>query len=159
MKPAFLAAGAALAWFAAPAAAQTAPEPKVNQLIVYGDDPCPASTDEEITVCVKLPETERYRIPEPLRGLDEPQAQSWTNRAIELSYEGRTGVGSCTPVGPGGFIGCFNQLARQAAAERRERASPGWAALVEEARRERLGRIDAESEAIEQEQREREQPR
>lgn len=156
-----LAIAVAAAGQGAPATAPAAAEPKVNQLIVYGEDVCPPSTDDEIIVCLKLPESERYRIPESLRGLDSPQAQSWVNRAIELSYVGRTGVGSCTPVGPGGFIGCFNQLAQQAVAERRGQEQGGWNLLIEKARQERLGRIDAEAEAIEQEQRERErnQPR
>jgi hypothetical protein len=58
---------------------------RINQLIVYGDDPCPASTSEEITVCARKPEGERYRIPENLR--DDPldrRNETWTARATEL---------------------------------------------------------------------------
>ncbi|MGZ8329353.1 MAG: hypothetical protein ACXWUV_17795, partial [Allosphingosinicella sp.] len=71
MKALLLAAGALLA--AAPAAAQApaAPrsaEPKISTMIIYGDDPCPPSTDDTIVVCARKPDKERYRIPEALRG-------------------------------------------------------------------------------------------
>ena len=153
MKIALLAAAAAAGLSAAPAFAQAAAgsdDVRVNQLIVYGEDDCPKSNDEEIIVCARRPEADRYRIPENLRTREGPASRSWTDRAIELSYEGRTGIGSCTPVGPGGGIGCFNQLVDQARAERRD--GENWTGLVEQARRERLERIDAESEAIEREQ-------
>lgn len=159
MKLSLLVAGAALAAIAAPASAQdVAPsrpgsEPRINQLIVYGDDPCPTSTEEDIVVCARKPEADRYRIPENLRGdPNDPKNESWVNRATELQYVGRTGIGSCSTVGPGGSIGCFEQLVRQARAERESRDSVNWNRLIEEARQERLSRIDAESEAIEREQ-------
>ena len=131
----------------APEAALAAPtgnvdDIPVNQLIVYGDDPCP-STEEEITICVRLTEDDRYRIPENLRNdPNNPANQSWTNRAIELSYVGRTGIGSCTPVGPGGTSGCFNQIVQQARAERAGGEQVNWNRLIEEARQERLSQID-----------------
>jgi hypothetical protein len=138
--PAFAAAAA----FAAPAGAQTEPgTEKVNQVIVYGDDPCPQSTDEEINVCVKFPESERFRIPKDIRDLPDPANRSWGARAVEMQYVGRSGIGSCSPTGPGGMVGCFNQLADQARAERRQ--SGEWARLVEDARRERQERIDKEA--------------
>jgi hypothetical protein len=164
MKPLLApAALAALFALAAPASAQTAAaagpaapaaaQERVNQLIVYGNDPCPQSTDEEIIVCARRPESDRYRIPEDLRGNpNDPGNQAWTNRATELQYVGRAGTGSCSPVGPGGMTGCYSDMVRAA---RNERAgSPGatWEALIEEARRERLGRIDADAAAIEEEQ-------
>jgi hypothetical protein len=125
---------------------------RVNQLIVYGDDPCPPSTDEEIIVCARLPEDDRYRIPPSLRSdPNDPASQSWTNRAIELSYVGRSGIGSCSPSGAGGMIGCQAELIRQARAERRGAAEVNWNQLIEQARRERLERIDADAAAIEAE--------
>ena len=143
----------------APEAAQAAPSPSpatnvddipVNQLIVYGDDACP-STEEEITICVRLTEDDRYRIPENLRNNpNDPANQSWTNRAIELSYVGRTGIGSCTPVGPGGTAGCFNQIVQQARAERAGSEQVNWNRLIEEARQERLNQIDAAARAEEE---------
>jgi hypothetical protein len=124
---------------------------RVNQLIIYGDDTCPPSTDEQINVCAKLPEADRYRIPPNLRGLDDPRSNSWYNRAIELSYVGRTGTDSCSPVGAGGHTGCFNQLVAQARAERAGRDEVNWNRLIEEARQERLSRIDEEAEQVERE--------
>jgi hypothetical protein len=133
------------------AAAASGPEDvRVNQLIIYGDETCPPSTDEEIVVCARKPESERFRIPENLRdNPNDPRSNSWSNKAIELSYVGRTGIGSCTPTGPGGSIGCFNQLIDQARAERAGRDEVNWDRLIDEARQERLGRIDAEAEAVE----------
>ena len=69
MRPTTLAAIAA-AFLAAPAAAQApaAAEEKISQVIVYGNDPCPSGGADEIVVCARKPEGERYRIPERLRG-------------------------------------------------------------------------------------------
>jgi hypothetical protein len=130
-------------------AAQAAPvyptvEPRVNQLIIYGDDPCPQSTNDEIIVCARLPENDRYRIPPNVRAdPDDPARQSWANRALELSYLGRTGTDSCSPTGPGGFTGCFNQIVSQARAERRG-SDVNWNRMIEEAREERMRRIGEE---------------
>ena len=136
----------------APTAVAALPEDlRINQLIIYGDETCPASTDEQINVCAKLPESDRYRIPENLRTSQDPESNSWYNRAIELSYVGRSGIGSCSTTGPGGMIGCFNQLVSQATAERAGRDEVSWNRLIEEARQERLSRIDAEAEAVEAE--------
>jgi len=125
---------------------------RVNQLIVYGNDACPASSDDEIIVCVKRPENDRYRIPAPLRDTPGPASNSWANRATELQYVGRGGTGSCSPDGPGGATGCLVQFINQARAERRGGNEVNWAALIEQARQERLGRIDEDSEEIEREQ-------
>src|SRR3546814_6284073 len=65
---------------------------KINQLIVYGDDPCPESNADQITVCARKGENERFRIPEALR--EDPNApgnESWTNRAVAMEYVGRSG--------------------------------------------------------------------
>ncbi|MGE0179186.1 MAG: hypothetical protein AB7O91_05145 [Sphingomonas sp.] len=128
------------------AAAQSArsdEEVPVNQVIVYGDDACPASTDEVINVCARLPEQERFRIPPNLRSdPNDPAGQSWSNRATELSYVGATGTGSCSTTGGSGFTGCFNQIVQQARAERRGGDQVNWNALIEQARQERLRRID-----------------
>lgn len=173
MKPLLFAAGALLA-FAAPVLAQvpgvppgaptgptaptSAPSPgagtavagpddlRVNQLIVYGNDPCPQSTEEQITVCARRPEGDRFRIPENLRTTNDPESNSWTNRAIELSYVGRGGTDSCSPTGAGGFTGCLNQLISTARAERSARDEVNWNRLIEQARQERLGRIDVQAE-------------
>ena len=139
--------------FAQSAAAGAAPgDARVNQLIVYGDDPCPPSTDDQINVCVKLDERERFRIPENLRdNPNDPINQAWGERAVALQYVGRSGIGSCSPTGPGGMIGCYNELVRQARAERAGRDSVNWNRLIEEARQERLSKIDEQAAAEEEE--------
>lgn len=126
---------------------------RVNQLIIYGDDPCPQSQDpNEVTVCARLEENDRFRVPPNLReNPNDPASRSWAGRAIELSYVGRTGTESCSTVGGGGFTGCFNQLAQQARAERRDNDDVNWARMIEEARQARLSRIDAAAAAEEAE--------
>ena len=112
--------GASLAVPVAPAAAQTT---KVAEIIVYGTDPCPRSTDDEIVVCRRVGEEERFRIPEKLRqGGSLQSRQAWAVRAKTLETVGRTGIMSCSPVGPAGHTGCLDQLIDQAFAEREEQA-------------------------------------
>ena len=95
----------------------------MSEIVVYGTDPCPRSTDDEVVVCARKPEAERYRIPERYRqGGSRQSRQSWANRAIAFETYGRTGINSCSPVGPGGFTGCTQQLINQAFKERREEA-------------------------------------
>lgn len=128
-------------------------DPRVNQLIIYGEDPCPQSTNDEIIVCARLPEGDRYRIPPNLReDPDAPANQSWATRAVELSYVGASGIGSCSTAGAGGSIGCFNQIVQQARAERANRPGVNWEALIQEAREERMRRItEAEAQDAEDE--------
>jgi hypothetical protein len=126
---------------------------RVNQLIIYGDDPCPESTDpNEVTVCARLPDSDRYRVPPNLReNPNDPASNSWANRATELSYVGRTGTDSCSTVGGGGFTGCFNQIVNQARAERRAAGSDiNWTRMVEEARARRNQRIEEEAQQAEE---------
>ncbi len=121
---------------------------------VYGDDPCPAASKDpdEIVICAKLPDNERYRIPKELR--DDPLApenQAWANRARALETVGASGINTCSTVGTGGFTGCFTKLAREAREERRTMmGSATWADAVEAERAKRLGNLDADSEVIEQ---------
>ena len=109
------AAGLALALGAAPSAGQAQAGETISEIIVYGDDPCPRSTDDEVVVCARKPERERYRIPERLReGGPRQSRQAWANRARALETVGRTGINSCSPVGPAGFTGCLEQVINQA---------------------------------------------
>ena len=102
-----------------PAAAQT----NIAEIVVYGADPCPRSTDDAVVVCARRPESERYRIPEKYRPSGPPQAsQSWTNKAKALETVGSTGTFSCSPVGPGGYTGCLTQVINQARNERRDQS-------------------------------------
>jgi len=110
-----------LAALSAPAAAQSA---RVSEIIVYGNDPCPRSTDDEVVVCARKPETERYRIPERFRtGGPRQTREAWANKARALETVGATGINSCSPVGPAGFTGCLTQVIRQARAEANEAAA------------------------------------
>ncbi|HEX8365596.1 MAG TPA: hypothetical protein VF603_09980 [Allosphingosinicella sp.] len=115
-----LAAGTGLAASVAVAQQTAGPNQRVSQIIVYGDDPCPASNAEEIVVCARRPEDDRYRIPEPLRGNSQvSDNQSWAANARSLEYVGRGGIQSCSTVGPGGFTGCWAEMMRQAREDRR----------------------------------------
>ena len=90
-------------------------------VIVYGTDPCPRSTDDDVVVCARRPEAERFRIPEVLRETGTlQQRQSWTKQAEALSTVGAVGTGSCTAVGPGGASGCAQQEINRAFRERGE---------------------------------------
>ncbi len=104
-----------------PSAPALAQQTRVSEIIVYGTDPCPRSTDDEIVVCARKPETERYRIPEALRqGGSLQSRQAWAARAKQFETVGRTGINSCSPVGPGGWTGCTEQLINQAFNDREE---------------------------------------
>lgn len=148
--PAFAQAGPAQPADQAPAGG--AQSERVNLVIVYGDDPCPQSQGSDIVVCARKGEEERYRIPEPLRGdPNQPSNQAWGERVRSMEYIGRSGTESCSATGPGGWTGCFGQLARLAKAERQQADNASWKDLVEAERARRLSTIDAESEAIEAE--------
>jgi phosphoribosylformylglycinamidine (FGAM) synthase-like enzyme len=116
-------AAAALVLAPAPAGAQGAQQEKVRRLVVYGKDPCPrAQSADEIVVCARRPETERYRIPRELRDSaaeDDAESTSWAARAEALEYVGRTGIQSCSTVGPGGVSGCWNEMVRAWRRDRR----------------------------------------
>jgi hypothetical protein len=120
----------AMALLAAAASAQPAGAPavtaatadRVNRVIVYGNDPCPRGTGRDIVICGRRGAGERYRIPQELRDdatADDPESTSWAAQATSLEYVGRTGIQSCSTVGPGGFTGCWAELMRAARNEQR----------------------------------------
>jgi hypothetical protein len=122
------------------------PDERVNQVIVYGDDPCPRATSpNEITVCARKGEAERYRIPEPLRGIDNPANRAWTDRVLAYETVGKTGTLSCSPVGPGGFTGCTQKLIQNASVERKEGSDVKFSQLIEAERARRLSTIDQDA--------------
>ncbi|WP_260926176.1 hypothetical protein [Novosphingobium sp. 9] len=129
---------------------------KINQLIVYGNDPCPASQGSEITVCARKPESERYRIPEPLRGVDEPQAEPWANKVAAYETVGASGINSCSPSGSGGASGCTQKLIDQAYAEKKNGSDVQFSKLIDAERQKRLATIDKTA-AVEQKQVEKEE--
>lgn len=134
--------------FAQDAQGPADPGEKVNQVIVYGNDPCPQATSaNEITVCARKDEGERYRIPAPLRGSDEPQNRAWTDRVLAYETVGKTGTLSCTPVGPGGFTGCTQKLIQNAYAERNGGSDVHFSDLIAKERAKRLSTIDKDAQA------------
>ena len=118
MKTLFSAAalvGIAAGLAALPASATAQAQPRVNEIIVYGTDPCPRSTDDEVVVCARKPESERYRIPEALRQGGSIQSRTaWAERARVFETVSDTGINSCSPVGPAGYTGCTIELINEA---------------------------------------------
>jgi hypothetical protein len=131
---------------AVPAAAE-GPDDKVNMIIVYGQDECPQPKGDEITVCARKNESERYRIPEPLRGSQSPENNAWNNKVLAYETVGRTGTQSCSPVGPGGSTGCVQRLIDKAYAEKGDDPSVRFSELIAAERARRLSTIDADAAA------------
>lgn len=131
--------------FAVPAAAQQVAEPKVNMVIVYGNDKCPESSGDEIVVCPRMDESERYRIPPTLRTSSAPSNEAWAQRVRSIETVGRSGTMSCSPTGAGGWTGCTGQLLAQARGEKE--TDPGIRAsqLIAEERAKRLSTLDADA--------------
>lgn len=106
-----------------PATASASDPPgRQSTLVVFGDDPCPSSgPDNEVVVCARRPEEERYRIPRRIRER-QPTETSWASRVEGLEEESRQmRPNSCSVVGSNGFTGCTSAMIRQWYAERRAR--------------------------------------
>jgi len=104
----------ALGAAASPALAQDDAPRRESQIEVYGEDPCPRSTDDEIVVCHRRAEEERYRIPAPLRRSTERPEQAWGARVETLDEVSRDSrPNSCSVVGSYGQSGCAQQMIRQ----------------------------------------------
>lgn len=115
-----LATAAGFAALRTPAVAQGS---AIAEIIVYGNDPCPRSTDDKIVVCSRRPESERFRIPEKYRpGGTRQQTEAWANKARVLETVGATGTNSCSPVGPGGYTGCLTRIIKEARTQRQQQA-------------------------------------
>ena len=122
--------------FAALAAAATAPAmaqdesatppSRESQIEVFGRDPCPQSTADEIVVCHRRPEEERYRIPAPLRHSTERTEQAWGARAQTMDEVSQQVLpNSCSTIGSYGQTGCQQAFINQWYASRRaSRAGP-----------------------------------
>ena len=133
---------------ASPAAAQDDGGDRVNQVIIFGDDDCPQSDENTITVCARLDESERFRIPPRLRESSSPDNESWARRAQSLEAVGAFGPLSCTPAGAGGDLGCTMELIQAAYAERAQGSDVRMAELISVARQERLSEIDGDAAAM-----------
>jgi hypothetical protein len=122
MSAAAMAIGGGYASLPAPAIAQ-AQGGGVAEIIVYGNDPCPRSSDDQVVVCARRPEAERYRIPPNMRQSGTPQQmESWARRSESLTTVGATGINSCSPVGPAGYTGCLMKVIQEAKGERKQQA-------------------------------------
>ena len=110
---------AALAALAAASAPSYAAEERI--LTIFGKDKCP-----ENTICVRASEAERYRIPKDLRERPQtPDSVSWAARSQSTLSEGKTGIGSCSAVGSGGWTGCWAEQMRKARAEAKAAKASG----------------------------------
>ncbi|ANY18961.1 hypothetical protein A6F68_00426 [Tsuneonella dongtanensis] len=136
---------AAATAMAAPVAAQDEAGDKVRMLIVYGDDPVPQANGDEILVVARMPENDRFRIPEALRFSEDPANMAWARRVEKLDLIGKFGTMSCSTAGAGGFTGCTQQLIDAFYADKREGADVRFSQLIAAARAERLSTIDATS--------------
>ncbi|WP_225421293.1 DUF4139 domain-containing protein [Sphingomonas parva] len=116
-----LASAALLLGFTPLAAQEPDAHDRASTLVVYGDDPCPQSTDEEIVVCARRPESERYRIPEEFRENKEKRGSvAWGARVEEMEEATRfTRPNSCSVVGSWGQTGCLADAIRQWSQQRR----------------------------------------
>ncbi len=102
-------------------ARNTPPARTEIHLAVFGNDPCPTGVGDEIVVCARLPEAERYRIPKRLRDekkLARPD-QSWVARARDIDTAGaELRPTACSAIGSGGTSGCFQKFMRDARAQK-----------------------------------------
>lgn len=106
------------------AATSTSREAPVNGvLFLYGEkEKCPVDANgNEVTVCVRRPAGERFRIPKEIRPESiKPEYQSWANRSDDILETGATGIGSCAPVGISNS-GCVVQQFRRARGDNKAR--------------------------------------
>jgi hypothetical protein len=137
------------------AAAQDAPaaqpnDEKINQLIIYGDDKCPESTGDEIVVCARMGEADRYRIPSSLRSdPNDPRNQAVSERIKSYEYVGASGTMSCSPSGAGGSTGCGIAEINKAYAEKAQDPGITFGRLIAAERAKRMAGIDAEAAEVE----------
>lgn len=106
------------------AQAEPPPERTIN-LLVYGDDPCPQGEGDEIVVCARRPEAERYRIPKKLR--EKPAVSGgpgWGSQVATMESVQRQNLpNSCSVNGANGATGCTAKMLEQWFAERRMQQS------------------------------------
>ncbi len=104
---------------------ETAPDgtQRWSFLVTYGAEECAPAAPDEIVVCARLPESERYRIPAPLREKPENPVggASWGARVEAYQDIARLSrPDSCSVVGSYGSTGCAAAALRQWFAERQQ---------------------------------------
>jgi hypothetical protein len=96
---------------------RAADPPKTTTTTVFGNDPCPKPRGDEIIVCAREPEGERYRIPKQFRTpprVESGPSASWASRVQGLEDAQRfTRPNSCTAIGSNGQTGCTQAMIRQ----------------------------------------------
>ncbi len=123
---------------------------KINQLIIYGNDKCPESVGDEIVVCARMGEADRYRIPTNLRGdPNDPRNQAMSERIKSYEYVAASGTMSCSPSGAGGFTGCGLAEINKAYAEKAQDPGITFGRLIAAERAKRMAGIDAEAAEVE----------
>lgn len=132
---------------AQPAAAQEedAGTESYNTVIIYGDDECPQTDGNVITVCARMDESERYRIPSNLRESASPANESWSSKVRSYETVGKFGPLSCSAVGAGGELGCTAEFIEAAYQERANSSDVRFSQLIAAEREARLSTIDAET--------------
>lgn len=120
--PMILAMSATAAFAQAPNSTDTVEQAnkRIRTVVIYGNDPCPpAANPDEIVVCARRPEEERYRLPPSTR--DEAtrsrRNDAWAARVRSMEGLGR--ADKCTAVGNADLTGCTLEQIERAAAERR----------------------------------------
>ena len=83
---------------------------------------CERNADpDEVVVCGRRNERERYRLPIRNQGFDKDGAVESVSRERHRLYEvGDSGIGSCSTVGPGGWTGCFHKWVKARREQRGE---------------------------------------
>ena len=90
-------------------AQQVSPDGRAyREYTVFGNDACPPSQDNEIVVCNRRPENERYRLPPNTR---QPagtagESEGWGARAMAIDSLGKSTPSSCSNVGAANSAGC-----------------------------------------------------
>ncbi len=99
-----------------PAAAQQAD----RVIDIYGNDRCPSSNGQDIVVCVRHKDSERYRIPQTLREQAPSPQAAGNNGLAAMQSTGASGVqiNSCNTIGAGVAVGCTKQAADAWAAQK-----------------------------------------
>lgn len=124
---------------------------KINQLIIYGDDKCPESKGDEIVVCARMDEADRYRIPSSLRAdPNDPRNQAVSERIKSYEYVAASGTMSCSPSGAGGFTGCGLKEIDRAYAEKAQDPGITFGRLIAAERAKRMAGVDAEAAEVEE---------
>ena len=104
----------------AEAAAPAASSQRMISVTVYGSDACPQGQGDEIVVCARLTESERYRIHKKLRDKRTPPgSESWASRVAYNEDTQRDALPTGCGVLSTTAFGCLAKALREWRGERR----------------------------------------